>query len=244
MAEVLLTDWEQAAVRQIIAAEPVPGGPLPGEVILRHIGRLFRCDAVGVVLYDATGLTVLGRAATGSAPHGAEPKGPPALGVHLLERAAERVGSRSGPRAAVLSLSVRQGHHIVQLWLVRRRAPFAERDRAVLVLVAPAIERHLREPPAFRGPRSLTLQERRVLLHVAEGLSNGEIAERLVVASSTVRKHLEHAYRKLGVTNRLAAVRVLQAGEGAWLGMRAVGTLGAAVPDPGGGRAAARPPIG
>lgn len=242
MTEMLLTDWEQAAVRQIIAEEPVPGGPLPGEVVLRHIGRLIRCDAVGVVLVDAAGSTVLGRAATGRAGEAVEPLGPPVLGVHLRERTAERVGSRSGPRVAVLSLSVRQGHHIVQLWLVRRRVSFTERDRAMLVLVAPAVERHLREPPAFPGPRSLTLQERRVLLHVAQGLSNGEIAERLVVASSTVRKHLEHAYRKLGVTNRLAAVRVLQAGEGPWFGMRAVSALGVAVPDPGSGRAA-RPPI-
>ena len=37
-----------------------------------------------------------------------------------------------------------------------------------------------------------------------------EIAERMGVATCTVRKHLEHAYRKLGVTNRLAAACVLQ----------------------------------
>ncbi len=214
MAEVLLTDWEQAAVREIIAAEPVPGGPLPGEVVLRYVGRLIRCDAVGVVLYDATGSTVLGRAASGSAGDGVEPSTPPVPGIQHVEWTAERVGPRPGPQVAVLSLGVRNGHHFVQLWLVRRRAPFTQRDRALLALVAPAIERHLRERLAFPGPRSLTLQERRVLLHVAEGLSNGEIAERLVVASSTVRKHLEHAYRKLGVTNRLAAVMVLQAGEG------------------------------
>jgi DNA-binding CsgD family transcriptional regulator len=30
------------------------------------------------------------------------------------------------------------------------------------------------------------------------------------VATCTVRKHLEHAYRKLGVTNRLAAVIALR----------------------------------
>ena len=45
---------------------------------------------------------------------------------------------------------------------------------------------------------------------VAPGLSNSEIAQRMGVATCTVRKHLEHAYRKLGVTNRLAAAVALR----------------------------------
>ena len=57
---------------------------------------------------------------------------------------------------------------------------------------------------------SLTTQERRVLSHVAAGRSNAEIAEALFVAPSTVRKHLENVYRKLGVTSRGAAVARLQ----------------------------------
>ncbi|HEX5918110.1 MAG TPA: helix-turn-helix transcriptional regulator, partial [Nocardioides sp.] len=50
----------------------------------------------------------------------------------------------------------------------------------------------------------------RVLSHVAAGRSNAEIAEALFVAPSTVRKHLENVYRKLGVTSRGAAVARLQ----------------------------------
>ena len=49
-----------------------------------------------------------------------------------------------------------------------------------------------------------------MLHHVAAGLTNAEVAERLVVAPCTVRKHLENAYRKLGVRNRLAAVAALE----------------------------------
>jgi DNA-binding NarL/FixJ family response regulator len=41
---------------------------------------------------------------------------------------------------------------------------------------------------------------------VAEGLTNTEIANRLWVAQSTVAKHLEQAYSKLGVHSRTAAV--------------------------------------
>ena len=105
---------------------------------------------------------------------------------------------------------------VVTLWLVRRTSDFTERDRALLALVAPALERRLRERLTSDLPASITLQERRVLHHVAAGLSNAQIAERLVVAPATVRKHLENAYRKLGVTNRLAAVNAMD-------GIRAVG---------------------
>jgi DNA-binding CsgD family transcriptional regulator len=45
---------------------------------------------------------------------------------------------------------------------------------------------------------------------VAEGLSNAEIARVLVVEPSTVRKHLEHIYAKLGVGSRTAALAKLR----------------------------------
>jgi DNA-binding CsgD family transcriptional regulator len=52
----------------------------------------------------------------------------------------------------------------------------------------------------------LTAREREVLALVADGLHNDEIARTLWVARSTVAKHLEQAYRKLGVRSRTAAV--------------------------------------
>jgi DNA-binding CsgD family transcriptional regulator len=61
----------------------------------------------------------------------------------------------------------------------------------------------LRERMSAEG--ELTPREREVLALVAEGLSNTEIARRLWVAPSTVAKHLEQAYRKLGVSSRTAA---------------------------------------
>ena len=113
----------------------------------------------------------------------------------------------------MLSLGVRKGpDHVVKLWMVRRTNSFSGRDRALLGLVAPALERLMRERSTSALPPSLTLQERRVLRHVAAGLSNAEIAERLFIAPCTVRKHLENAYRKLGVTNRLAAVFAIEGG--------------------------------
>jgi len=55
-------------------------------------------------------------------------------------------------------------------------------------------------------PESLTARELEVLAHVAAGKPTAEIARLLYVAPATVSKHLEHVYRKLGVTSRTAAV--------------------------------------
>lgn len=52
----------------------------------------------------------------------------------------------------------------------------------------------------------LTARERDVLSWVARGKTNAEIAELLWLAPSTVRKHLENIYAKLGVSTRTAAV--------------------------------------
>ena len=52
----------------------------------------------------------------------------------------------------------------------------------------------------------LTAREQEVLAWVARGKTNAEIAQHLWLAPSTVRKHLENVYAKLGVSTRTAAV--------------------------------------
>ena len=64
----------------------------------------------------------------------------------------------------------------------------------------------LEERPAALG---LTRREREVVELVGEGLTNAQIAERLWISPGTVRRHLENAYEKLGVSTRTAAVRAL-----------------------------------
>jgi DNA-binding CsgD family transcriptional regulator len=53
---------------------------------------------------------------------------------------------------------------------------------------------------------SLTRREREVIDQLARGRSNVEIGHRLTIAPTTVRKHLENIYAKLGVHTRAAAV--------------------------------------
>jgi len=55
---------------------------------------------------------------------------------------------------------------------------------------------------ALTGPASLTAGERRVVVLVAEGLTNREVGEALYVTPKTIAMHLSNAYRKLGVTSR------------------------------------------
>ena len=62
----------------------------------------------------------------------------------------------------------------------------------------------------------LTEREREVLDLVARGLTNAEIARRLVVSDKTVRNHVSNVFAKLHVTDRASAVaRARDAGLGA-----------------------------
>ena len=67
------------------------------------------------------------------------------------------------------------------------------------------VAHHLR--PARAGARpDLTGAEQEVLALLCEGYSNAEIAERLVVAESTVKTHVSHLMRKYGAASRLKLV--------------------------------------
>ncbi|AQZ66555.1 DNA-binding response regulator, LuxR family [[Actinomadura] parvosata subsp. kistnae] len=82
-------------------------------------------------------------------------------------------------------------------------------------LLAPAVTRRLISEfarlPARRGRpdaglSALTPRETQVLRLVAEGLSNLEIADRLVVTEETVKTHVSRVLNKLGLRDRTQAV--------------------------------------
>ena len=81
-------------------------------------------------------------------------------------------------------------------------------------LLAPTITRRLIAEFARMRPRqvkpdsleALTPRETEILGLVAEGLSNREIATRLVLSDETVKTHVSHVLRKLGLRDRAQAV--------------------------------------
>jgi DNA-binding NarL/FixJ family response regulator len=78
----------------------------------------------------------------------------------------------------------------------------AARARGLLrMLGVPAKTRRTVRPDAI-----LTRREVEILRLVAEGLTDGDIAARLVLSKHTVHRHLQNAYAKLGCSSRAAAV--------------------------------------
>jgi len=63
----------------------------------------------------------------------------------------------------------------------------------------------LRRAEALRAKLQLTHREAEVLLWLARGKPNKDIAEILALSPRTVNKHLEQIYAKLEVENRTAA---------------------------------------
>ena len=82
-----------------------------------------------------------------------------------------------------------------------------------------AIRAFLQDLPAETGPAAvqpdlrsarLSTREAEVLLLIAQGFSNREIADHLIISVRTVERHVNHIYEKLGVHNRAqAAVHAL-----------------------------------
>lgn len=101
----------------------------------------------------------------------------------------------------------------VMAHLLARVAPFTTASSAYLERIQAAIAPVRQGRPAALPPASLpspfeplSEREREVLQFVAEGLSNQQIAQRLVLSLHTVKLHVKHLLAKLSATNRTQAV--------------------------------------
>ena len=89
-----------------------------------------------------------------------------------------------------------------------------EIERAIAAVVRgdaaidPAVQHHLVDAVASQPelPDGMTPREAEVLILVAQGLTNGEIAARLFVSEATVKSHINHLFAKTGVHDRAQAV--------------------------------------
>jgi LuxR family maltose regulon positive regulatory protein len=82
----------------------------------------------------------------------------------------------------------------------------------LLAAFQPESKAQAEEPAqAYQLPEPLSKREQEVLQLLADGVSNQEIAQELVIAIDTVKRHVSHIYSKLGVHNRVQAVQQARA---------------------------------
>jgi len=105
----------------------------------------------------------------------------------MCEPRPHRPARESGDAASELRADVRAGR--------------LDHDAAEAVLAAAG---H-RVPRRREGPAGLTPREVEVLRLLAQGLSNREIAERLVITPKTAGNHIEHIYAKIDASSRATA---------------------------------------
>jgi DNA-binding NarL/FixJ family response regulator len=113
----------------------------------------------------------------------------------------------------MLAMSLKPGRLHVCISLNRAGPDFTAEAVDLLTQLRPLLTRRVVRLSADRTDwADLTGRQQEVLSLVAEGLTDAAIGRRLGCSPRTVDKHLEHAYRRLGVSCRTAAVAACLAG--------------------------------
>jgi DNA-binding NarL/FixJ family response regulator len=208
------------------------GGSRPIRVLLADDQRVVR-EGLGTLLGLLDGIDLVATAADGeeavrlAAEHDPDVvlmdlRMPRVDGIEAIRRLAER-GER--PRTIALTTYADDASVLGALRAGARgyltKDAGADEIRAALEAVAggaaaldPAVQHHVvaaladAEPDAPQPdlPDGLTAREVEVLALIAAGLTNTEIAERLVVTAATVKSHVNHIFAKAGVRDRAQAV--------------------------------------
>ncbi len=142
-----------------------------------------------------------------------------------LEATAEITAMPDGPRVIILTTFERDDYVFTALrngasgFLLKNAPPenLIEAIRTVAsgdALLAPSVTRRLVEefarrpntPAVSDATDRLTEREQEVLVSLARGLTNAEIAEELFVGEATVKTHVSNVLSKLGLRDRVQAV--------------------------------------
>jgi DNA-binding CsgD family transcriptional regulator len=212
--DVILNPREQSALRHVLLADH-DSRFLVSTDVAHSLTALIPCDLLQAAEGDAQGWVIRGL----DHPHGVAPDigpqvcdGPWSTGLEhfaqLPHDDPDRLASVSfGARDALRLQFATSRRTVVGVSFISRGREFTPRDLAILTMLEPALGRLLKAGTALGASAAvLTTRERRVLEHVASGMSNREAAEDLFVSEATIRKHLENAYRKLGVSSRTGAL--------------------------------------
>ncbi len=219
---------------------PAAAAPDPIRVLVADDQELVR-SGFCVILEAADGITVVGEAADGAQAVAAVAAASPdvvLMDVRMPEMdglEATRLITRAGSVPRVVMLTTFDLDEYVYAALRAGACGFLLKDaprhdliaavRAAAAgnaLLAPTVTRRLieafvRRPPALAPSpsllASLTARERDILLQVARGRSNAEIAVALFVSEATVKTHVGHVLAKLGLRDRVqAAIMAYEAG--------------------------------
>lgn len=111
------------------------------------------------------------------------------------------------PTIAAIALPTAPNRTRVFQFFRRDGKAFTDHEMTTLRMLAPHVyDLYKQAARRRRQPVRLTHRELDVLRCVALGMGTPQIAEQLCVSPSTVRKHLENAFGRLGVSSRTAAV--------------------------------------
>ncbi len=119
-----------------------------------------------------------------------------ANGDAVMPIAESRLMASAIPGAQFVELESR--NHV----LLEHEPAWARFKEAVLGFTGQTSDR----APADPAFDSLSRREREILVLLAEGLANADIAERLGISDKTVRNHVSHLFDKLGVWSRAQAI--------------------------------------
>lgn len=143
---------------------------------------------------------------------------------HRFEDAARLIGFSEALRLSnrlpspYLGTDVEHKHCVDSVLAGIGTGPFLERlaetRHATLSDVSSWITRETSPPSDESAPPRLTPRQYEIAALIAEGLTNKEVARRLLISVSTVETHIEHVFRKLNVVSRaqVAVWIVAQAG--------------------------------